>query len=101
MRWSSRSTPAERPWCQVTGEGPVVETTTEIEKRLKQHFRSKPVQVTWAMKDPAFLPEYLDALWLDTFPDAGVTKLDDAGHYLQEDAHELIAPELTRFVSAL
>jgi pimeloyl-ACP methyl ester carboxylesterase len=85
----------------VAGEGPVVEMTTEIEAGLKQHFRSKPVHITWAMKDVAFLPTYLDTLWLDTFPDATVTKLDDAGHYLQEDAHELIVPELVRFVDTL
>jgi len=84
-----------------TGEGSVVAMTTEIEALLERHFRSKPVQITWAMKDIAFLPTYLDSLWLRTFPDATVTKLDDAGHYLQEDAHELIAPELVRFVSAL
>ena len=68
---------------------------------MKQHFRSKPVEIMWAMKDPAFLPEYLDTLWLDTFPDAKVTKLDDAGHYLQEDAHERIVPALVRFVGDL
>jgi pimeloyl-ACP methyl ester carboxylesterase len=27
-----------------------------------------------------------------------VTRLDDAGHYLQEDAHERIVPELLRFL---
>jgi pimeloyl-ACP methyl ester carboxylesterase len=75
--------------------------TTEIEERLKQHFRSKPVHITWAMKDPAFVPAYLDTLWLHTFPDARVTKLEDAGHYLQEDAHERIVPELVSFVGRL
>ena len=100
--WSERTPilvfPREIP---VTGEGPVVQMTTRIEERLKEHFRSKPVQIMWAMKDPAFLPAYLDTLWLDTFPDAAVTKLDGAGHYLQEDAHELIVPELVRFVGGL
>jgi haloalkane dehalogenase len=100
--WSERTPilvfPREIP---VTGEGPVVEMTTAIEERLKQHFRSKPVHIAWAMKDTAFLPSYLDTLWLDTFPDAGVIKLEDAGHYLQEDAHELITPELVRFVGGL
>jgi len=85
----------------VTGEGPVVEMTTAIEAALKEHFRSKPVHVAWAMKDVAFLPSYLETLWLDTFPEATVTRLDDAGHYLQEDAHEHIVPELVRFVDAL
>jgi hypothetical protein len=28
-----------------------------------------------------------------------VTRIDDAGHYLQEDAHERIVPELLDFVS--
>jgi pimeloyl-ACP methyl ester carboxylesterase len=100
--WAERTSilvfPREIP---VTRVGPVVEMTTGIEEGLKRHFRSKPVHITWAMKDRAFVPNYLDALWLDTFPDASVTKLDDAGHYLQEDAHERIAPELARFVSAL
>ena len=100
--WSERTAilvfPREIP---VDGKGPVVEMTTKIEERMKQHFRSKPVRVTWAMKDVAFLPSYLDTLWLDTFPDASVTKLDDAGHYLQEDAHERLVPELVSFVSRL
>jgi pimeloyl-ACP methyl ester carboxylesterase len=100
--WSERTSilvfPREIP---VTGEGPVAQMNAEIEAGLKEQFRSKPVHVTWAMKDPAFVPEFLDNLWLDTFPDAEVTKLDDAGHYLQEDAHERIAPELVSFVNRL
>jgi haloalkane dehalogenase len=55
----------------------------------------------WAMKDPAFTPNFLDTLWLDTFPDATHTKLVDAGHYLQEDAHERIVPELLEFAGKL
>jgi pimeloyl-ACP methyl ester carboxylesterase len=100
--WSERTPmlvfPREIP---VTGEGPVIAMTTEIEAGMQRHFRSKPVEIMWAMKDPAFLPNYLDTLWLDTFPNAKATKLDDAGHYLQEDAHERIVPELVRFVSGL
>jgi pimeloyl-ACP methyl ester carboxylesterase len=100
--WAERTAilvfPREIP---VTGEGPVAAMNAEIEDGLRRNFRSKPVHVTWAMKDPAFLPAYLDSLWLDTFPDASVTKLDDAGHYLQEDAHELIVPELVAFVDRL
>jgi pimeloyl-ACP methyl ester carboxylesterase len=60
-----------------------------------------PSTITWAMKDVAFVPTYLETLWLDTFPDASVTRLEDAGHYLQEDAHERIVPELVSFVTAL
>jgi pimeloyl-ACP methyl ester carboxylesterase len=75
--------------------------TAAIEQGLKEHFRAKPVHITWAMKDVAFVPTYLETLWLDTFPDASVTRLEDAGHYLQEDAHERIVPELVSFVTAL
>lgn len=100
--WSQRTAilvfPREIP---VTADGPVAAMNAGIEARLKEHFRSKPVHICWAMKDIAFLPSYLDSLWLDTFPDATVTKLDDAGHYLQEDAHERIVPELVRFAGAL
>jgi len=100
--WSERTAilvfPREIP---VDGGGPVIAMTAEIEEVMKRDFRSKPVEIMWAMKDPAFLPAYLDTLWLDTFPDAKVTRLDDAGHYLQEDAHERIVPELVRFVGAL
>jgi haloalkane dehalogenase len=79
----------------------VVAMNAETERLLEERFRSKPVHIAWAMKDPAFLPAYLESLWLKTFPDATVTRLDDAGHYLQEDAHELIVPELARFVGEL
>jgi haloalkane dehalogenase len=100
--WSERTPilvfPREIP---VTGDGPVAAMNAETEEGLKRHFRSKPVHVTWAMRDIAFLPTFLDTLWLDTFPDASVTKLEDAGHYLQEDAHERIVPELVSFVGRL
>ena len=50
------------------------------------------------MKDIAFTPPMLEQAWLKTFPEAQVTRLDDAGHYLQEDAHERIVPELLDFL---
>ena len=100
--WSERTAilvfPREIP---VTEGGPVGAMNAETEERMVREFRSKPVHVTWAMKDIAFLPEFLDTLWLETFPDATVTRLDDAGHYLQEDAHERIVPELVQFVGGL
>ncbi|MDH3201070.1 MAG: hypothetical protein OEM15_09275 [Myxococcales bacterium] len=45
-------------------------------------------------EDIAFLPQYLDEIWLRDFPNADVLRLPDAGHYLQEDAHERIVPKL-------
>jgi haloalkane dehalogenase len=50
------------------------------------------------VKDIAFTPDMLDQLWLRTFPDAELSRIPDAGHYLQEDAHEVIVPELVEFL---
>ena len=74
--------------------GAVSDLSAEIEERLERHFRDKPVGIAWAMKDLAFTKEMLERLWLKTFPDAEVLRLPDAGHYLQEDAHERIVPAL-------
>ena len=61
--------------------------------------RQKPIFIAWAMKDIAFLPSYLDDYWLADFPKAQVLRLPDAGHYLQEDAHEEIVPALLDFLA--
>jgi cis-3-alkyl-4-acyloxetan-2-one decarboxylase len=74
--------------------GPVSDLCAEIEEQLRLHFRDKPVGIAWAQKDIAFGEEVLEQLWLQTFPDAQVLRLPDAGHYLQEDAHEQIVPAL-------
>jgi cis-3-alkyl-4-acyloxetan-2-one decarboxylase len=98
--WSSRTGvlvfPREIP---ASGKGPVAELTGRLERGLEEHFRSKPVRIMWAMRDPAFTPQMLDDLWLRTFPTAEVARLKDAGHFLQEDAHERIVPELLRFLA--
>jgi pimeloyl-ACP methyl ester carboxylesterase len=80
-------------------QGPVADLLAEVELGLERDFRSKPVSIAWAMKDIAFTPNVLDQLWLKTFPDASVLRLEDAGHYLQEDAHERIIPALLDFLS--
>jgi cis-3-alkyl-4-acyloxetan-2-one decarboxylase len=98
--WSSRTGvlvfPREIP---ASGEGPVAELTARLERGLEEHFRSKPVRIMWGMRDLAFTPQMFDNLWLRTFPNAEVTRLEDAVHFLQEDAHERIVPELLRFLA--
>jgi pimeloyl-ACP methyl ester carboxylesterase len=96
--WSSRTAilvfPREIP---AGPEGRVAEFLDSVHTGLMA-LRSKPVFIAWAMKDVAFLPSYLEQLWLADFPDAQVLRLPDAGHYLQEDAHEQIVPALIRFL---
>lgn len=53
------------------------------------------------MKDIAFGPEYLDSLWLRDFPNADVLRIPDAGHYVQEDAHERIVPKLVTHLDSV
>jgi haloalkane dehalogenase len=79
-------------------EGEVADHNAQVEAGLEEHFRNKPVKIMWAMKDIAFTPDMLDQLWLKTFPDAEVERIADAGHYLQEDAHERIVPALIEFL---
>jgi pimeloyl-ACP methyl ester carboxylesterase len=93
--WSSRTPVLVFPREIPSGpQGPVSDLLAEVEQGLERAFRSKPVGIAWGMKDIAFTPEMLEQLWLRTFPDATVLRLEDAGHYLQEDAHERIVPRL-------
>ncbi|MGH3082937.1 MAG: alpha/beta fold hydrolase, partial [Gaiellaceae bacterium] len=73
---------------------PVSDFWGELEDGLERHFRDKPVAIAWGMKDRAFTPAVLEELWLGTFPDAVVTRVPDAGHFVQEDAHEQVVPAL-------
>ncbi len=95
--WSSRTSilvfPREIP---SGAEGRVSDFLAGVEEGLSA-FSAKPVFIAWAMKDIAFTPDLLEQLWLKTFPHAQVLKLEDAGHYLQEDAHERIIPSLLEF----
>ncbi len=77
------------------------ELNRETEALLREHFRTKPVSIVWGMRDRVLLPTYIESLWLDTFPDAKVALIDDAGHFVQEDAAERVVALLTRFVEAL
>jgi len=99
--WASRTAVLVFPREIPSGpSGPVADLVAGVEAGLERDFRSKPVQIVWAMKDLAFTPQVLEQLWLKTFPEAKVVRLDDAGHYLQEDAHERIVPELLGFLAS-
>ncbi len=56
-----------------------------------------PVLLIWGMRDPVFDSKLL-AEWRARFPDAPVLEIDDAGHFLQEDAPELIVPRVRAFL---
>jgi pimeloyl-ACP methyl ester carboxylesterase len=60
--------------------------------------RGAPMQILWGGKDWCFDDHFL-AGWLQRFPTAQVTRFDDAGHYVLEDAHEEIVPRVVQFLN--
>lgn len=59
-------------------------------------FRDHPVCLIWGMRDWCFTPEFLQR-FIEIFPAAEVHRLPDAGHYLIEDAPELVVPLIGDF----
>ncbi len=97
--WSSRTPvlvfPREIP---AGPEGRVSDFLAGVNQQLVAGFADKPVFIAWPMKDIAFTPDMLDTLWLRDFPQAEVMRIQDAGHYIQEDAHEQVIPPLLDFL---
>ncbi len=77
--------------------GLVADIGAAAEKGLDA-FADRPVEIVWGLRDVSFSPEIL-AQWTARFPHATVIRLEDAGHCVQEDAHEVVVPELLRFVA--
>jgi haloalkane dehalogenase len=76
-------------------DDPGAEFMGEIEDRLAAGFRDEQVTVCRGLKDPVFTEhEFLERLWLHTFPDARVIRIPDASHFVQEDAPDVAVPAL-------
>lgn len=58
--------------------------------------RDKPMLIGWGERDFCFSEPFLQE-WLRRFPQAAVHRYPDAGHYVLQDAHERIVPEIRRF----
>ncbi len=79
-----------------TRRHPTWATLSEIENDLPS-LADRPIQMIWGMRDWCFRPSCLDRLGV-AFPDAEVHRLDDAGHYVIEDAYERIIPLVRTFL---
>jgi len=66
-----------------------------------QALAGKPLELVWAMKDPAFGNAAVLARWKRDFPSANVTEIAGANHYIQEDAPEAIAAAVRRVDSRI
>ncbi len=58
-----------------------------------------PTLVVWGRKDFVFDDSFLEE-WRRRVPDAEYLVFDDAGHYVLEDEHEVIAPRVRAFLGA-
>jgi len=96
--WSSRTSvlvfPREIP---VTPDARLTPFLRQVEQGLTR-LADRPVFIAWAMDDPIFRPEFIDQFWTRTFPNAHIERIAEAGHYLQEDAHERLVPMLLGFL---
>lgn len=77
---------------------PSYATLTMVEEGLSQ-FRGRPMLFVWGMRDWCFTPAFLQE-FEERFPQAETLRLDDAGHYVFEDAGERIIPRLREFLAA-
>ncbi|MBC8876650.1 MAG: alpha/beta fold hydrolase [Planctomycetes bacterium] len=76
---------------------PTWQTLADVESGLPT-LADRPIMAIWGMRDWCFTPACLDR-FLAVFPDAEVHRLEGAGHYVIEDAHEEIVPLAERFLS--
>ena len=97
--WSSRTGILAFPRQIPSGPAGAVSDFVAAEgRKLEASFADKPVKIVWPMKDVAFSPDTLDGMWLKSFPHADVLRVEDAGHFIQEDAHEIAISELMGFI---
>ena len=75
---------------------PSYDTLSQVEAGLVQ-FVQHPMLLMWGVKDWCFTTEFLDE-FQRRFPLAETLRLNDAGHYIFEDAHEVVIPRLREFL---
>ncbi len=80
----------------ISPDSPSYYVIQHIEENLKL-FQEHPVQIIWGAHDFVFNDHFLKR-WQEIFPQAEVHRMEDAGHYVVEDAHERILPLLYEFL---
>ncbi len=76
---------------------PSYETLLEVETGLES-FRQSRVLLVWGMKDWCFTPAFLEQ-FRTRFPQASVCCLNEAGHYVFEDAQVELLAEIRKFLN--
>ena len=76
---------------------PSYNTLIHIENTLEE-FQDTPMVICWGGKDFCFNDQFFDE-WQKRFPQAECHYFPEAGHYVLEDAFELIGPIIKEFLS--
>lgn len=63
--------------------------------------KDKPLLIMWGMKDKFVPAQVLLPKWKETFPNAKIAGLAEAGHFAQEEAHEEMQAVLKKFWAGL
>ncbi|MEE8558337.1 MAG: alpha/beta fold hydrolase [Myxococcota bacterium] len=95
--WDDRAGTLAFPRLIPTGPHDPVVGLLEQEDRYVREFRG-PVLLAWGLRDRVFSRSILEQ-WRERVPQASVLELPDAGHFLQEDAHELIVPRIRKLLA--
>ena len=69
----------------------------QIEQRLAQFART-PILLVWGRRDPV-LDESVLRLWQQAFPHASTHTVEDASHFVPEDAPERIVGRIDAFLA--
>ncbi len=72
-------------------------TIDTIDARLSL-LRGRPMLIFWGADDFVFTVKDFLRGWVERFPEAEVHVLENAGHYVVEDAHERILPRMLAFL---
>lgn len=71
---------------------------SEAGQRLRE-FADRPAFIGWGLRDFVFDRHFLDG-FRRALPQARVHAFEDAGHYVLEDRHEVLVPEIRAFLDA-
>ncbi len=66
-------------------------------ERALPHFNGRPILLVWGMRDPV-LTESVLRLWQQIYPHALTQQIEDASHFLQEDAPDLVVSFVEEFL---
>lgn len=76
----------------------VAELSAQNARGLLRHFAAKPAAIVSGMRDVLFRPDVVGQ-WSELLPHAEVTRLEEAGHFVQEDAPEAVISALLRLTA--